>query len=135
MFPGVPAALNIVGKQHRLAVATSKSLAFAEPLLTALGLRQSFEHVAGPDLHAHREDKEDTIRAALSVLGASRAAMVGDRSYDILGAHACGIPAVGVTWGIGSRNELTAARADVIVDAPRDLPEALNGVLGAPDAR
>jgi phosphoglycolate phosphatase len=129
VFPGVPTALGVLAEEHRLAVATSKPFAFAEPLLSALDLRDSFEHVAAPDLDAHRETKEDTIRGALSVLSAPRAVMVGDRSFDISGAHACGIPGVGVSWGIGSTEELRDVGAEAIVDHPHELPEAIASVF------
>jgi phosphoglycolate phosphatase len=129
VFGGVPAALETLAEDYRLAVATSKPAAFAEPLLAALALRESFEHVAAPDLDAHRETKEDTIRGALAALSAARAVMVGDRSFDIAGAHACGIPAIGVSWGIGSTEELQAARAEAIVDHPHELPEVIAGLF------
>ena len=32
--------------------------------------------------------------------------MVGDRSFDMVAARAHGLRAVGVAWGIGSREEL-----------------------------
>lgn len=130
VFPGIPEALAALASSHRLAVATSKPLAFAEPLLAALDLRASFKHVAGPDLDVHREDKKTTIRRALSALHARQAVMVGDRSFDILGAHACGLPAIGVSWGIGDVNELTVAGADCIVDDPSELPAAISDLLG-----
>jgi phosphoglycolate phosphatase len=129
VFPGIPEALGVLAGQHRLAVATSKPTAFAEPLLSAMDLRHNFEHVAGPELDAHREDKATTIKAGFAALGVSRAVMVGDRSFDILGAHACGLPAVGVTWGIGSVQELTDSGADLIVDDPEDLPGAIDELL------
>ena len=47
--------------------------------------------------------------------------MVGDRSHDMIGARANGLRAVGVLWGYGSREELQAAGADVLLEAPRDL--------------
>jgi phosphoglycolate phosphatase len=129
VFPGVHLALEALTEEYRLAVATSKPFVFAEPLLAALALRESFEHVAAPDLDAHRETKEETIRGALSALSASRAVMVGDRSFDIAGAHACGIPAIGVSWGIGSAEELGVAGAEVVVDHPHELPEVIAGLL------
>ncbi len=129
VFADVPAVLDTLAASYRLAVATSKPLAFAEPLLKALGLRDAFEHVAAPDLDAHHEGKEQTIRGALSALGVSRAVMVGDRSFDVLGAHACAIPAIGVSWGIGSTHELTNAGAETIVDTPRELPERIGELL------
>jgi phosphoglycolate phosphatase len=129
VFPGIPEALGVLVDRHRLAVATSKPTAFAEPLLSALDLRDNFEHVAGPELDAHREDKATTIKAGLAKLGASKAVMVGDRLFDVIGAHACGLPAIGVSWGIGSVQELAEAGADLIVDDPQDLPEAISDLI------
>lgn len=127
---GVPEALAELGRDHRLAVATSKVKALAEPLLAALGLRDRFQVVAGPDLSARAEDKATTIAAALAALGATRAVMVGDTRYDVIGAQANGLRAIGVTWGIGTRDELAEANADAIVGEPADLLAALDG-LGA----
>jgi phosphoglycolate phosphatase len=131
VFPGIPAVLATLSRRHRLAVATSKPLPFAEPLLTVLGLRASFDCVAGPSLDAHHEDKATTVRSAISALGTPHAVMVGDRSFDIAGAHACDLPAIGVSWGIGSTRELAAAGADRIVHDPHQLPEAINEILAA----
>ena len=50
--------------------------------------------------------------------------MVGDRCYDIVGAHANGVRAVGVLWGYGTREELTQAGADVLIKHPRALAAA-----------
>jgi phosphoglycolate phosphatase len=125
IVPGIAQAVDELSLHHRLAVATSKALALAEPLLVALGLRERFEVIAGPDLTARIEDKATTIGAALRALGTDRAVMVGDRSFDIVGAHAHGLAAVGVTWGIGETAELTSAGADAIVDEPAELPAAV----------
>jgi phosphoglycolate phosphatase len=133
VIPGITDALAELAPQYCLAVATSKALAFAEPILTALGLRDFFDLVAGPSLSAFREDKAATIGAALSRLDPDRAVMVGDRSFDIVGAHARGLPAIGVTWGIGGSDELTSARADAIIEAPTDLPAAIRILMQAQD--
>ena len=53
--------------------------------------------------------------------------MVGDRSFDVVGAHANGIPAIGVTWGIGDAAEL--AGAERTIDDPSALPETVSGLL------
>ena len=127
---GIPEALDALRRSnHRLAVATSKALALAEPLLAALGLRGRFEVVVGPDVSARAEDKATTIGRALAALRTQRAAMVGDRSFDIVGARAHGLAAVGVTWGIGSADEL--ATADAVVDRPADIPDAIGRVRAA----
>jgi phosphoglycolate phosphatase len=43
----------------------------------------------------------------------------------VIGARAHGLTAVGVLWGYGSREELTAAGADVLVDTPAELEAVL----------
>jgi phosphoglycolate phosphatase len=127
--PGVPEALDALDG-HRLAVATSKPKAFAEPLLEAMGIRAHFDVVAGPDLGARAEDKTETLGRALHELGPTRAVMVGDRSFDIAAAHAHGLPAIGVTWGIGTPGELHDAGAERMIDRPRELPAAAAVLLG-----
>jgi phosphoglycolate phosphatase len=128
--PGIETALAELARRHRLGVATSKPRAFAEPLLTALGLRPFFTAVAGPDLSVKGESKADTIAAALAMLGnPPRAVMVGDRSHDIAGAQARLLPSIGVTRGIGSRKELEDAGAELIVDVPAELAISVGAAL------
>ena len=129
VVPGIPEVLVELAAGHRLAVATSKPKAFAEPLLEVLGLRGSFDAIAAPDLKVQTEAKEQTIGEALAALRPARAVMVGDRSFDIAGAHAHGVPAIGVTWGIGSRDELVSAGADALVDRPSELRAAAGCLL------
>ena len=44
--------------------------------------------------------------------------MVGDREHDVLGAKRNGLPTVGVLYGYGSREELTAAGAAFLAETP-----------------
>jgi phosphoglycolate phosphatase len=125
-FPGIAEAVAaLAGAGHRLGVATSKPRAFAEPLLETLGLRSFFAVVAAPDLDLTAQSKTETVRQALAALDADRGAMVGDRSFDMIAARTHGLRAVGVGWGIGSHDELTAAGADVIVATPAEVPAAV----------
>ena len=59
--PGMPEALDRLAGDHRLAVATSKPTAFAEPLLDAVGLSAYFEVIAGPGLDERAEPKTETL--------------------------------------------------------------------------
>ena len=52
--------------------------------------------------------------------------MVGDRQYDIIGAKAVGVPAVGVTYGYGTYEELKTAGADAIVSSVSALHQILS---------
>jgi phosphoglycolate phosphatase len=99
-----------------LAVATSKPAVYAERVLEHLGVRDSFHRVCGPTLDGVGREKHEVVAAALGATRAGAALMVGDREHDVFGARRCGLRAVGVTWGFGSRDELTAAGAWRVAD-------------------
>jgi phosphoglycolate phosphatase len=130
VFDGIAQLLGTLSRRAPLLVATSKPRALAEPLLEELDLRRYFQAVLGPELDSEDEQKAVTIARAIELLPSdARALMVGDRRHDIAGAHANGIPAVGVLWGIGSEAELRGAGAEVLVRSPAELAR----LLGAGD--
>ena len=47
--------------------------------------------------------------------------MVGDRSYDVAGAAACGIPCIGVFYGYGEAGELESAGAAAVCKSCEEL--------------
>ena len=51
--------------------------------------------------------------------------MVGDTKYDIIGAKAHGIPAVGVSWGYGDVQEMKDAGALCIAHSTEELQHFL----------
>jgi phosphoglycolate phosphatase len=108
---------------EELIVVTSKPAALAEPLLGALGLRDRFAAVFGPSLDDRDEPKATTLARAIERFAPR--ALIGDRSFDVRAAHAHGIRAIGVLWGIGSEAELRDAGADAIAATPADLPALL----------
>jgi phosphoglycolate phosphatase len=125
--PGIEPALEALGRSYTLAVATSKPRTFAVPLLDVLGLSRHFVWIAGPELDSTLEPKAETVRVALEHVGGLPAVMVGDRSHDIEGARANGIPVIAVAWGIGDLDEL--APADALVGAPSELPAVVERLL------
>jgi phosphoglycolate phosphatase len=104
-----------------LAIATSKSALFAEPLLDALGLTRFFVAVAAAAADDTDDDKTAIVGRALALLDGRPVAMVGDRSFDVDAARAHGLLSIGVTWGIGSAEELRAAGADRLIEEPGEL--------------
>ena len=123
--PGIAEVVAELAGRRRLGVATSKAKQLAEPILEALGLREHFEIVAGPDINDLHEDKAATATRALAELGVETAPLVGDTRFDVVAAVALGLKPIGVTWGIGTEAELREAGAEVIVDEPRELLELL----------
>ena len=58
--------------------------------------------------------------------------MVGDRSYDVNGARANGIPCIGVLWGIGTFKELEVRRRRDHRDPVELGPASALGVMSRP---
>ena len=109
--------LQTAGK--RLYVATSKPTVFALRILERFRLSQYFEGVYGSELDGTRVEKPAVIRYCLEQEGItdqSAVVMVGDREYDVLGAHENGLEAIGVIYGYGSREELVQAGADALAE-------------------
>ena len=51
--------------------------------------------------------------------------MVGDRSYDAIGAQANGMKVLGAIYGFGSRDELCTSGVDGLIETPHDLAAAV----------
>jgi phosphoglycolate phosphatase len=109
---------------HRLAVVTSKTRAHAEPILAHLPFGHLFERLYAPPPSTAHSEKAEMIAAALADFGhpAEDTLMVGDRLFDMEGAVANGVRGVGVLWGFGDREELEAAGAWKVVEAPAEIP-------------
>ena len=126
VFEGIRECLAELVRSTPCVVATSKPRALAEPLLEALGLRRFFAAVFGPSLEAEDETKSVTVGRALQFLpSGTRAAIVGDRKFDISAGRAHGIATIGALWGIGSAAELREAGADHLAEAPSALAALL----------
>ena len=127
-YDGIAALLaSLKAAGLRLFLATSKRTAFAVRILDHLGMSDRFDGIYGSEPDGSRDGKPELIAAILrrETIRADEAIMVGDRRYDIAGAHANDLRAVGVLWGYGARQELEEAGADLLVAAPADLQAAL----------
>ena len=119
---GVPEVLEALSRRHRLAVATTKPLEVARPILAGLGLDRFFAAIFGPSLATRSESKLVTLSRAIEALKPLESvALVGDRSFDVVAARHANITAVGALWGYGTREELQGAGAHVVVSVPADL--------------
>lgn len=124
LYAGVDMLLDELVKQGKtLALATSKPHDFARQVLEHFDIAKYFTFISGSELDGSRAHKPEIIAYALENLNAKApdAIMVGDRKYDIEGAHTENLPAVGVLYGYGSRAELSAAGADYLAENVADL--------------
>lgn len=133
VYAGVPGALAaLAGRGLRLWIVTAKPRVFAEQIAAHFGLAAHVRGVFGPPLDGERMDKPGIIRdfLASSRLPPAETAMVGDRAEDVRGARQNGMRGVGVLWGYGTREELEAARPDLLLERPDELL-ALPGLLAS----
>lgn len=122
MYPGVGEMLqklHAAGK--RLALATSKPQPFARQILERYGVAQYFTCIVGATLDGRINTKIEVLQETLQQLdirtpqARAQTVMVGDREYDIDGAHHFGLTAIGVEYGYADPGELQRHGADVIL--------------------
>jgi len=122
-YPGIREMLEELWRQgYKLYVATSKPEGMSKDILEHFDLAKYFTMICGASMDTSRSTKEAVIAYLLEVTGESGAmVMVGDTKFDILGAAAHGIPAIGVTWGYGEVADMEAAGAAAIAHNPNEL--------------
>jgi phosphoglycolate phosphatase len=115
----------------RIYLATSKRAIFANRILDHLRFATYFDGIHGSVPSRELDHKPELLAHILSKhgLSPSHSLMVGDRRYDISGAHAVGMCGLGVLWGYGTRDELETAGADQLVDSPANLARAVVSML------
>ena len=153
VYPGVPEMLAALKEKGAiLAVASSKPELFVEQILEHFDLAKYFDVVVGSLLNETRTSKEEVLEEALRQLGVmstnngsqddytkddnevvvtmeeykkATIAMVGDRKFDIIGAKAHGLTAVGVSFGFAEPGELEAEEPDFIAETVEQLKDYL----------
>ena len=128
LYPGIEALVGALAQAAvPLAIVTTKPQRQAERILAHLPFGAAFTRVYGADIGSSHCAKAAMIGQALADFGvpASGATMIGDRHFDIAGARANDVRALGVAWGFGSREELLSAGANAIAADPADLGHLL----------
>jgi len=133
-YPGICLALQEMRQGGlRIYLATSKREVFARRILEHLELSIHFDGIYGSVPSGKLDRKPELLAHILSEnnIPASDSLMVGDRRYDIVGAHAVRMRGLGVLWGYGSRDELETAGADQLVDSTAHLASTVLSMLSA----
>ncbi|HEY6940179.1 HAD hydrolase-like protein [Dokdonella sp.] len=128
VYDGVGAIVDaLAARGTRLAVVTSKVDLYAEKIVRHLPFGDRFARVYAAAPGSRDSEKAAMIARALADFDVApdATAMIGDRHFDIAGAKANAVRAIGVAWGFGSVDELRDAGADAIANEPAELPGLL----------
>lgn len=135
VYAGVPEALaQLKAEGYRLYVATSKPRVFAEKICAHFDLSRYFRAIHGSELDGRNIHKPDLLAhvVAQEAIDIARAVMIGDRKHDAIGARAVGVACIGVIWGYGSREELTAAEVVAVLTRRDEIVPTVNRLLPLP---
>jgi phosphoglycolate phosphatase len=125
VYAGIPELLGKLRSDGKtLAVATSKPHVFAHQILQHFSLADFFAFVAGSNLDGSRVEKAEVIEYALKNLYIScpeDVLMIGDRKHDIIGAKLNRVDSLAVSYGYGSRAELSSAGPTYLVDKVEEI--------------
>jgi phosphoglycolate phosphatase len=123
-FPGTFDLLDALkGKNVKMGVVSNKPQEFTDLVLKQLNLSPYFEMAFGPEATPNRKPNPEPLLVALEKLGAQpyEAVMVGDSYVDIQAAKAVPMRVAVLTHGYGTREVLTSASPDWIVNSLQEL--------------
>ena len=132
MFPfrGIPEMLrSLKAAGKTIAIATNGVGSNARRVLHGCGADIWFDEISGLSTLGAAETKSDVINGLLktfAIQDRSTAVMVGDRNFDMAAARACGIDSIGVLYGYGTEEELSAAGATHLAATPEELRALLD---------
>ena len=123
-FPGVVKTLKALKEQgFVLTIASSRSRNSLTELTRDMGIADYISYLIGADDVKEAKPRPEPVLKTLAAMqfDASETLVVGDMAVDILMGANAGTKTCGVTWGNGSREELTEAGANVIIDSMEEL--------------
>lgn len=109
-------------------IASSKPEDFINIILNDTGIKKYFTVTAGSDPRYIESDKTTIVKTCIEKMKLpenAKVLMVGDRLYDIVGAHNVGIPCAAVLFGYGSREEFEKYKADFIAKDTEELKKII----------
>ena len=117
LYPGVREVLEYFRGKRRLVV-SNKMHRLTVAVVRGLGVADEFDAILGGDSAAEKKPHPALLHLALEKfqITATSALMVGDGDTDIEAGKRAGVMTCGVTYGLGNRNDLVAAKPDVLID-------------------
>lgn len=121
-YPGIPEALEALGKKYPLAVVSNKPDE-AVKILGKAYFPGLYARGEAPD--CPRKPNAAMVHKTMEALGVQGCIYIGDSQVDVETAKNAGVPCLSVTWGFRDLDCLRSAGADHFCHAPEDLPRML----------
>lgn len=129
LYPEINALLKRLKENgFEIHLASSKLEKYAIKVLEHHKILGYFSDISGAAYKGSGADKAFLIEQVLGKntgIEPDRFIMIGDKHFDILGAKSVGIKSLGVLYGYGSFEELSAAGADYLVNSVEELTSFL----------
>lgn len=121
LYPGIVGLLEAAAKGGNLVVASIKPKVSCDMVLDHLGIKPFFTNIYGSELNGKLGNKMDLIKHVLKKEGVKNGVVIGDRGLDMEAAKKCSCKTIGVSYGYGTKEELSAAGADCIAETVGEL--------------
>ncbi len=125
LYPGIVGLLEAVATKGCLYAASIKPQVSVEMVLDHLGIKHLFKNVYGGELKGKTINKVDLLKNIVKREKTKTTVVIGDRGLDIEAAKKCKLPAIGVTYGYGTKDELRTAGADYVAETVGELRQCL----------
>jgi phosphoglycolate phosphatase len=128
-YDGIKVLLeDVKSAGYRMFVATAKAHPYARLILRHWGLEDYFENIHGSELDGTRSNKATLLKwmtERYQMDANHDILMIGDREHDAIAAKKNNLSSMGVGYGYGSHDELTAAGIDYYCASVAELRGAL----------
>ncbi|HET8563791.1 MAG TPA: HAD-IA family hydrolase [Candidatus Binatia bacterium] len=124
LYPNVQETLEFFRNKRRVVV-SNKIARFTVAVLRGLGVEKQFDAILGGDSVTDKKPHPALLNKALVRfnIAATKAVMIGDGDIDVEAGKRAGVVTCGVTYGLGNKEDLIAAKPDFLIDHLSELPE------------
>ncbi len=90
-----------------------------------MGVEKQFDAILGGDSGSEKKPHPALLNDVLGrfSVSATRAVMVGDGDIDVEAGRRAGVITCGVTYGVGKKEDLVAAKPDFLIDDLSELSD------------
>jgi len=124
LYPGVHDALEHFRDKQRVVV-SNKIRRLTVAVVRGLGVESYFDAIFGGDSAAEKKPAPALLNLVLQrfQVPAAAALIVGDGDTDVEAGKRAGVLTCGVTYGLGNKADLLAAKPDVMIDNIKELSD------------